>query len=62
MLLLVEQVGAARGFTIAQLGIVVNGIVGIYVLKDPRPGSAPAWVTLLGCILATLGAILLGNL
>jgi len=37
MLLLVDQFGAGRGFTISQLGIVVNGLLGIYLLKDPAP-------------------------
>jgi glucose uptake protein len=62
MLLLVEQIGAGRGFTISQLGIVVNGLIGVYVLKDPQPGSRAATLTLIGCILATIGGILLGNL
>jgi glucose uptake protein len=62
MLLLVEQLGAGRGFTISQLGIVVNGLTGVYLLRDPRPGSRAARLTLIGCALATLGAILLGNL
>lgn len=62
MLLLVEEIGAARGFTIAQLGIVVNGLAGIFFLKDPRPKSRAAALTLAGCLLATLGGILLGNL
>jgi glucose uptake protein len=62
MLLLVEQFGAGRGFTISQLGIVVNGILGIYVLKDPLPKSRAAVLTLVGCVCATLGGILLGGL
>ncbi|MCJ7702965.1 MAG: GRP family sugar transporter [Anaerolineales bacterium] len=62
MLLLVDTLGAGRGFTIAQLSVVVNALVGIFWLKDPRPGSRPARLTLLGCVLATLGGILLGNL
>jgi glucose uptake protein len=62
MLLLVDQIGAGRGFTISQLGIVVNGLVGFYLLKDPPPKSPPATLTLAGCLLATLGGILLGNL
>jgi len=62
MLLLVEQIGAGRGFTISQLGIVVNGLIGVYLLKDPSPGSRPAVLTLLGCVLATIGGIMLGNL
>ena len=62
MLLLVEQIGAGRGFTISQLGIVVNGLVGVYAFKDPAPKSRSAALTLTGCTLATLGGILLGTL
>jgi glucose uptake protein len=62
MLLLVDQIGAGRGFTISQLGIVVNGLIGVYLLKDPPPKSRAAALTLAGCVLATIGGILLGNL
>ena len=62
MLLLVEQLGAGRGFTISQLGVVVNGLIGVYLLKDPQPRSHAALLTLAGCILASLGGILLGSL
>ena len=62
VLLLVETFGAGRGFTIAQLSVVVNAIVGIYFLKDPQPRSKAAFLTLAGCVLATIGGILLGNL
>jgi glucose uptake protein len=62
MLLLVEQIGAGRGFTISQLGIVVNGLIGVYFLKDPSPKSRAATLTLIGCVLATIGGILLGNI
>ncbi|MFN2166600.1 MAG: GRP family sugar transporter [Anaerolineae bacterium] len=62
MLLLVGALGAGRGFTIAQLSVVVNGLVGIFILKEPQPGSRAANLTLLGCVLATAGGILLGAL
>ena len=62
MLLLVEQLGAGRGFTLSQLGVVVNGLVGVLVLKDPRPKSRAALLTLVGCVLACLGGVLLGSL
>ena len=62
MLLLVGELGAGRGFTIAQLGIVVNALIGIYLLKDPRPRTRAATLTLIGCVLAMVGSILLGNL
>lgn len=62
MLLLVGEFGAGRGFTISQLGIVVNGLLGIYLLKDPPPKSRAAALTLLGCLCATAGGILMGTL
>jgi glucose uptake protein len=62
MLLLVGQLGAGRGFTLSQLSVVVNGLVGIFWLKDPPARSRAGVLTLAGCVLATLGGILLGNL
>jgi glucose uptake protein len=62
MLLLVDQLGTGRGFTISQLGVVVNALMGIFVLKDPKPRSRAAILTLAGCILACIGAILLESL
>jgi glucose uptake protein len=62
MLLLVGQLGAGKGFTIAQLSVVVNALIGIYILRDPQPKTRAATLTLLGCILATIGGIILGNL
>jgi len=62
MLLLVGRIGAGKGFTIAQLSVVVNALVGIYWLKEPPPGTRAARMTLAGCVLATAGGILLGNL
>jgi glucose uptake protein len=60
MLLLVDAVGAGKGYTISQLSVVVNAIIGIYLLKDPRPGTRAARMTLAGCVLATVGGILMG--
>ncbi len=62
MLVLVEQLGAGRGFTLSQLSVVVNAMVGIFWLRDPAPRTRAAWLTLAGCILATVGGIFLGNL
>lgn len=62
MLLLVDYFGAGKGYTIAQLALVVNGLCGVYLLRDPAPGTPAARLTLLGCVLATVGGILLGNL
>ncbi len=62
MLLLVDELGAGRGFTIAQLAVVVNSLIGVYWLKDPQPRTRAATLTLIGCVLAMAGGIVLGNL
>jgi glucose uptake protein len=62
MLLLTEALGTGRGFTIAQLGVVVNALIAILVLRDPRPGTRAATITFVGVLLATLGGVVLGNL
>jgi len=62
MLVLVDQLGAGKGFTISQLSVVVNALVGIFLLGDPSPRSKAAAFTLTGCVLAAVGAIILGNL
>ena len=62
MLLLVGVIGAGKGFTISQLAIVINALIGIYWLHEPAPRTRAARLTFIGCILATLGGIVLGNL
>lgn len=62
MLLLVDELGAGKGFTISQLSVVINAVIGIFLLKDPYPKTRAATFTLIGCVVATLGGILLGNL
>lgn len=62
MLLLVGVIGAGKGFTISQLAIVINALIGIYWLHEPPPRTRAARLTFTGCILATLGGIVLGNL
>jgi len=61
MLLLVEHLGAGRGYTISQLGVMVNSLIGVFILKDPPPRTRAAVLTILGCIIATGGAFLLGT-
>jgi len=62
MLLLTEAIGTGKGFTISQLGVVVNALVGIFLLKDPKPGTRAASITFAGVVLAMLSGIILGNL
>ena len=60
-LALVDLIGAGKGFTIAQLCVVVNALVGIYILKEPSPKSKAAKLTLLGVVISIAGGILLMN-
>jgi glucose uptake protein len=62
MLLLVETVGTGKGFTIAQLSLLVNALMGIYLFRDPAPRSRAAAMTVLGVLLAAGGGVLLSNL
>jgi glucose uptake protein len=61
-LLLVDAIGAGKGFTIAQISLVVSALIGIYWLHEPPPGTRVARWTLVGCVLATIGGIVLSNL
>ena len=61
MLALVDQIGAGKGFTIAQLGLIVNALVGIYVFKNPRPSTRAAAITLYGVLVAGAGGVLVGG-
>ncbi|MCP3930925.1 MAG: hypothetical protein GY705_17705 [Bacteroidetes bacterium] len=61
-LAMMEIIGTGRGFTIAQLCVVVNALVGIYILKDPNPKSKAAKLTLVGVVIATIGGAILGNI
>jgi glucose uptake protein len=62
MLLLVGAIGAGKGFTISQTSVVVGALIGIYWLHEPAPKTRAASLTFIGCVLASLGGIVLGNL
>ncbi|ACB73951.1 GRP family sugar transporter [Opitutus terrae] len=62
MLMLVDAWGAGRGYTVSQLSLVVNALVGIYWLKEPAPRTRGALLTLGGCALATIGGVVIGAL
>jgi len=59
---LVSRVGTGAGFTIAQLSLLVNASVGIWVFKVPRPGSRAAHTAIAGILLAGIGGTVLGAL
>jgi hypothetical protein len=42
--------------------VVVNSLVGVFIIREPAPGTRAAKLTLFGVVVATLGGILLGNL
>jgi len=62
MLLMVDTLGAGKGFTLSQLALVVNALCGIYLLKDPKPNTRAAHLALADCGVATIGAIALGSI
>ena len=59
---MMELIGTGKGFTIAQLCVVVNALVGVFLMKNPKPGTRAALLTLIGVTIATIGAIVLGSL
>lgn len=59
---LVARIGTGVGFTIAQLSLIVNVGVGIFVFKVPAPRSHAARVALLGILFAGVGGITIGAL
>lgn len=62
MLLMVDTLGAGKGFTRSQLALVVKALCGIYLLKDPKPNTRAAYLASAGCGVATLLAIALGSI
>jgi glucose uptake protein len=62
LLALVTRVGTGVGFTIAQLSLLVNASVGIWLFKVPAPGSRAARTALAGIVLAGVGGTVIGAL
>lgn len=60
-LAMMEQIGTGRGFTIAQLCVVINALVGVYLFKEPPSKSKAGKLVLIGVLIATLGGVILGN-
>jgi len=57
---LVSRVGTGAGFTIAQLSLLVNASIGIWVFRVPRPGTRPARTAMVGIVLAGVGGGVIG--
>jgi glucose uptake protein len=62
LLSLVARVGTGVGFTIAQLSLLVNVIIGIWVFKVPPPGTRPARVAIAGIVIAGVSGCAIGAL
>jgi glucose uptake protein len=60
LLTLVARVGTGVGFTLAQLSLVVNASIGIYIFKVPVPGSRSARQAIAGILLAGVGGVAIG--
>lgn len=60
LLSLVSRVGTGAGFTIAQLSLLVNASIGIWVFKVPLPGSLEARLTMAGILIAGTGGAVIG--
>lgn len=57
---LVARVGTGVGFTIAQLSLLVNASIGIWLFKVPAPGSRAAKLTVAGILIAGSGGAIIG--
>ncbi|HWG15569.1 MAG TPA: GRP family sugar transporter [Streptosporangiaceae bacterium] len=55
LLVLVARVGTGTGFTIAQLSLLVNASIGVWVFHVPEPGTRQARKVLAGIVLAGIG-------
>ncbi|MEJ1974092.1 MAG: GRP family sugar transporter [Lacunisphaera sp.] len=60
-LAMMERIGTGKGFTIAQLCVVVNALIGIYFFGSPKAGSRQARWTLAGVAVAAVGGIVFGG-
>jgi len=57
---LIPRVGTGAAFTIAQLSLLVNASVGIWIFKVPRPGTHAARTALTGIVIAGIGGCIVG--
>ena len=57
---LIPRVGTGVGFTIAQLSLLVNASVGIWIFKRPQPGTRAARTALTGILIAGVGGCIIG--
>uniref|UniRef100_UPI00403FAF0A GRP family sugar transporter n=1 Tax=Candidatus Enterococcus willemsii TaxID=1857215 RepID=UPI00403FAF0A len=61
MLLTVQQIGLAIGFSLSQMGIIISTLGGIFILGEDKTKKELRRV-IFGCLFVILGGILLGYL
>ncbi|GCF93232.1 glucose transporter GlcU [Enterococcus florum] len=59
MLLTVQQVGLAIGFSLSQMGIIISTLGGIFILGE-RKTKKEMYSVVIGCLLIIFGGIVLG--
>jgi glucose uptake protein GlcU len=59
---LVARVGTGTGFTIAQLSLLVNASLGIWIFRVPEPGTRQARTVVAGIVLAGLGGLAIAGM
>src|SRR5258708_20840691 len=59
---LVSRVGTGAGFTIAQLSLLINASIGIWLFRVPPPGSVAAKLAMAGIVIAASAGAFIGAL
>lgn len=59
MLITVQQVGLAVGFSLSQMGIIISTLGGIFILGEKKTKKELRYVVI-GCLLVIVGGVLLG--
>lgn len=61
MLITVQQIGLAVGFSLSQMGIIISTLGGIFLLGEKKTKKEFKYVVF-GCLLVIFGGILLGDM
>jgi glucose uptake protein len=61
MLMTVQQIGLAIGFSLSQMGIIISTLGGIFILGESKTKKEFRYV-ILGCFMVIIGGLLLGYL
>ncbi|HCE13311.1 MAG TPA: glucose transporter GlcU, partial [Enterococcus sp.] len=59
MLITVQQVGLAVGFSLSQMGIIISTLGGIFILGEKKTKKELLYVVI-GCLMVIIGGVLLG--